>query len=90
MKSKNAKARSKANHRRLIEVCSECLRASCCQGILMCSNSRYASTTHKTVYELNKFKLESSSYWSAKHMIDVYGTKAPFGYSKELTTSAKE
>lgn len=49
--------------RKLVTVCSECLKASCWQGIFMCDNSRNAGTVQKTKAELRKLNREHPSYW---------------------------
>jgi hypothetical protein len=46
----------------LITVCSECLQASCWQGIFMCSRSTDAGTVQKTRRELLELGLEHPSY----------------------------
>ena len=45
-----------------IQVCDICLRASCWQGIFMCSKSQYAGTIYLTRRELVKLGLESTDY----------------------------
>lgn len=46
-----------------VTVCSNCLRASCWQGIFMCDESRSAGTVEKDVQELTELNLEHPSYW---------------------------
>jgi hypothetical protein len=48
---------------KLIQVCDQCLMASCWQGIFMCEKARFAGTTYKTKAELRKIKREHPSYW---------------------------
>lgn len=47
----------------LIPVCSECLQASCWQGIFMCDNAQTASMVYKTRRELRKLNRENPCYW---------------------------
>ena len=47
----------------LVTVCSECLQASCWQGIFMCENAINAGTVQKTKEELKQLNLEHPSYW---------------------------
>lgn len=47
-----------------IEVCDNCLRASCYQGYFYCDDFRNAGTTFKTKTHLNTLKLEHSDYWT--------------------------
>jgi hypothetical protein len=47
----------------LTTVCSECLRASCWQGIFMCDKARSAGTVQKTRRQLRKLALENPDYW---------------------------
>lgn len=50
-------------HKR-IPVCSDCLQASCWQGIFMCDNSKNAGVVYRTKRELRKLKREHPSYWN--------------------------
>lgn len=63
---------------KVIEVCSECLRACCWYGEFMCLESKGAATTKKTVGELRLLSIENESYWSDEKMHLVYGDKNPF------------
>ncbi len=47
----------------LITVCAECLTACCFQGEFYCDNYWFASTTEKTVSELEELDLEHPDYW---------------------------
>ena len=49
-----------------VTVCSNCLRATCWQGMFMCDESRYASTIEKDVQELAELNLEHPSYYSKR------------------------
>ena len=40
-----------------VTVCSECLQASCWQGVFMCDRSQTAGTIEKTIKELKKMNL---------------------------------
>lgn len=46
-----------------ITVCSECLRASCWQGIFYCENYKNGGDMEVPINELEEWKLEDSSYW---------------------------
>jgi hypothetical protein len=46
-----------------VTVCSNCLQASCWQGIFMCYESDKAGTVEKTREELKQLDLEHPSYW---------------------------
>ena len=46
-----------------VTVCSECLRACCWHGEIMCEDARHAYTTVRTVAELRKLGLEHPSHW---------------------------
>ena len=46
-----------------VTVCSNCLQASCWQGIFMCYESDKAGTVEKTREELKRLDLEHPSYW---------------------------
>lgn len=67
--------------KKIVEVCDECLCASCWHGEFMCYESQNAGTTKKTVSELRKLNLEHSDHWSDNKMKAVYGDPAPHGYS---------
>ena len=58
---------------RKVEVCSECLCASCWHGEFLCEKSRDAGTVYKTVRELRALKREHPSYYSKKHLKEIYG-----------------
>lgn len=47
----------------LIQVCSNCKRASCWAGIFLCSECNRAGTAEMTVDDLCKYQLEHPSYW---------------------------
>jgi len=47
-----------------ITVCSECLTASCWQGIFMCDENQNAGTVEKTIGELKELNLENQEYWA--------------------------
>lgn len=47
-----------------VVVCSECLRASCWQGVFMCEKSRHADVVEKSVSELEELGLEHSDWWN--------------------------
>jgi hypothetical protein len=49
-----------------VTVCSECLRASCWQGIFYCEDYKRARTTRKPIAELRALKLESPDYWTTR------------------------
>ena len=65
---------------KIIEVCSECLQASCWHGEFMCDDSRDAGTVLKPVSELLKLRLEHSQHWSDEKLGAIYGEVAPNGY----------
>lgn len=67
--------------KRLVKTCKECGTASCAQGDMLCWDSQDADVELKTVSDLRKLKLEHSSWYSIKRTEEVYGVKAPFGYS---------
>ena len=66
--------------KKLIEVCSECLTASCWHGEFMCDNSRSAGTELRTVYQLRKLNKEHPDSWSDETLNKIYGDHAPNGY----------
>lgn len=49
--------------KRLVTVCSSCLRASCWQGSFYCDDAKSAATVEKTVGELADASREHPSYW---------------------------
>lgn len=65
MKTENVSKEQKGNdvNHVLVTVCSECLQASCWQGIFMCDNARHAGVVQKTKEELMQLNLEHQSYW---------------------------
>ena len=65
---------------KLIEVCDQCLQASCWHGNFMCSDSRNAGTIKKTVSELRLLKKEHEDNWSDDTLNKIYGEYAPHGY----------
>jgi len=54
---------SKRHRVGLVTVCSECLQASCWQGVFMCDKAKSSGTVQKTRRELRKLGLEHESYW---------------------------
>lgn len=68
---------------KIIEVCSECLQASCWHGEFMCFESRDAGTVLKPVSELTKLALEHSDNWSDEKLLAVCGSAAPNGFVEE-------
>lgn len=58
-----------------IEVCSDCERACCWQGILMCDNAVEAGTKTITVEEAAELGLEHFDYW--KNDLDQQRENAP-------------
>lgn len=68
---------------KLIEICSECLTASCWYGEFLCHNSLEAGTEYKTIAELHKLNLEHEENWSDKKMMSIYGEPSPHGYQEE-------
>lgn len=61
-----SRAERKLDDERKVTVCSNCLRASCWQGVLMCEHSRQASTLQYPVRTLRRLAKESPSYWRAQ------------------------
>ena len=51
------------NNDKKITVCSSCLRASCWQGVFICTNHRRAGIVKMSINELRKLKLEHKDYW---------------------------
>lgn len=49
-----------------IPVCSECLMASCWQGVFMCEKNRTAGVVYKTRQQLRKLSREHPSYWKTE------------------------
>lgn len=47
----------------LIQVCDNCLQASCWQGIFMCDKATQAGTVYKTRSELQRMNRENPCYW---------------------------
>jgi len=68
---------------KLVEVCSECLQASCYHGELMCFEARTAATELKTVRELRELTYEHPNNWSDENLNKIYGEPAPHGYKAE-------
>ncbi len=68
---------------KLIEVCSECLKASCWHGEFMCDESRDAGTILKPISELANLKLEHPDNWSDKNLLAICGDAAPNGFVNE-------
>lgn len=54
-----------------ITVCSECLQASCWQGIFYCDDYKTAGTVTKTRKELAKLGRENSDYWKSDYELAV-------------------
>ena len=52
----------------LVTVCSECGRASCWYGEVMCETAREAATVEVRRDELTKRGLESPHYWTDSAM----------------------
>lgn len=59
---------------RLVTVCAACLTASCWHGEFMCSESRYADITKKTVAELDSLHREHPDNYSVDKILKVYGS----------------
>lgn len=53
---------------RLVTVCSDCLCASCWQGIFYCSTAKSAGTVKKTVAELRARNFEDPHYWAEERV----------------------
>jgi len=68
------------NDNKIIEICSECLTASCWYGEFMCDEAREGGTIKKTVHELRELNLENEGNWSDERMEDIYGVPYPHGY----------
>jgi hypothetical protein len=73
---------------KIIQVCSECLMATCVQGAFMCFDARGADILKHTVKELRsmndgKGNGESEDWWSDEVLKDVFGDVAPDGYAKD-------
>jgi hypothetical protein len=69
---------------KVIEVCSECKRASCWYGMFMCEHSMEAGTELRTVKELRGMNThESEDYWSDEIMTEIYGEPNPHKEGKE-------
>lgn len=58
---------------KLIEVCDQCLKASCWYGEFMCDYAQTAGTKKLPRKELKKLNLESPEYWSEKKLKEIYG-----------------
>jgi len=58
---------------RLVEVCAECLTASCWHGEFMCWGSRHADVVEKTVSELRRLRREHPSNYSLAKIRRVFG-----------------
>lgn len=56
-----------------VEVCSNCLRASCWYGIFMCDEAINAGTVVKTVDELHALGRENEEYWTDAYLAKMYG-----------------
>lgn len=54
---------------RLIQVCSECLQASCWQGNFMCDESKEAYTIYQTVRQLKIENREHPDYWKTDEQL---------------------
>lgn len=83
----DSKPNSENFENKIIEVCSECGRACCVQGVFMCFEARNANIKKRTVKDLRlqnngKGNEESEEYWSDKTFKDVYGDPAPDGYEE--------
>lgn len=65
------------NDQKLIEVCSECKRASCWYGEFMCDGAKNASTIKMQISELRALDLESERFWSDEKLVEVYGSANP-------------
>ncbi len=46
----------------VVTVCSECLKASCWQGVFMCDEARGADTTTRTRKQLMDLGYENTDY----------------------------
>jgi len=50
-------------NKKLIPVCSACLKASCWLGVFLCENAKTADVVEKPVHELRELSLEHPNYW---------------------------
>ena len=68
---------------RLIQVCTECGRASCWHGEFMCDNSKGAGLELKTAKELDAKQFgEDKHHYSVEMIEKVFGEKYPFGFKE--------
>lgn len=61
----------------LVTVCSECLRASCWLGHLMCELAHHAGTVERHASELRKLGYESDIYWELDPLDGAHKSDAP-------------
>lgn len=76
----NEKTPRKSYLDKYVEVCAECLTASCWHGEFMCEKAQHAGTVLKTTRELNALDKESRGNYSAEKLLAVCGGTAPHGY----------
>lgn len=69
-----------------VEVCDECLQASCYHGKFMCPEASGAGTILKTISELKELDIEHEDNWSDETLIEIYGDSAPNGYKPSEET----
>ena len=68
---------------RLIQICSECEKASCWHGEFMCSDARGADIILKTASELDQLNLEDKRHYSVENIKEVFGEPYPNGFKEE-------
>ena len=68
---------------RLIQICSECEKASCWHGEFMCSDARGADLILKTATELDKLNVEHKDNYSVGKITEVCGEPYPNGFKEE-------
>lgn len=56
-----------------VDVCAECLTASCWHGTFMCERSRNADVVKRRASDLVALDLEHPSYFSRENLLRVCG-----------------
>lgn len=72
------------SEKRLVQVCTECGRASCWHGDFLCNESKSAGIELKTAKELDKNNLENKDHYSLEMIKRVFGEIYPFGFKDQL------
>lgn len=68
---------TRAEARRLVTVCDQCLTAACWHGEFMCQQSDHAGTIKLPVSKLRELGLEHPDYYSVERIARIEGGGSP-------------